>query len=86
MPRHDFDPGKLVLGLVLLGGCAAYLAAAAGWWHFPSYAVLPALAAGFCLAGVASALAYAVRRRRSRGPDPALDRSGDRTPGPGGLS
>ncbi|MEU7135607.1 hypothetical protein [Streptomyces sp. NPDC046261] len=69
MPRHDFDPGKLVIGLVLLGGCLAYLAAAGGRWHFPSYLLLPAMVAGFCLAGVVSSLAFAVRRHRARATD-----------------
>ncbi|MGW1072978.1 hypothetical protein [Streptomyces sp. NPDC002537] len=67
MRRHDFEPGKLVVGLMLLGGCFAYLAAAHGSWHFPSYALLPALGVGFCLAGLASSLALLVRRRRGRG-------------------
>lgn len=70
MRRHDFEPGKLVVGLVLLGGCAAYLAAAHGSWHFPAYALLPVLAAGFCLAGLVSFLAFVVRRARARGTDP----------------
>ncbi|MFI9721443.1 hypothetical protein ACIHFE_17625 [Streptomyces sp. NPDC052396] len=70
MRRHDFEPGKLVVGIVLLGGCLAYLAAVRGWWHFPSYLILPALAVGFCLAGLVSSLTYAVRRHRARGTDP----------------
>ncbi|MBB4891798.1 hypothetical protein FHS39_000798 [Streptomyces olivoverticillatus] len=65
MRRHDFDPGRLVLGLVLLGGCLAYLAAARGWWHFPAYLLLPVLAGGLCVAGVASSLTLVVRRRRA---------------------
>ncbi|MEV4924458.1 hypothetical protein [Streptomyces roseoverticillatus] len=64
MRRHDFEPGKLVVGLVLLVGAAAYLGAARGDLHFPSYALLPVLVAGFCLAGVVSSVAFAVRRRR----------------------
>lgn len=69
MPRHDFEPGKLVVGLVLLGGCLAYLAAAGGRWDFPSYLLLPVMVAGFCVAGAVSALAFAVRRHRSRATD-----------------
>ncbi|GHC58939.1 hypothetical protein [Streptomyces cinnamoneus] len=75
MPRHEFDPGRLVLGLVMLGGCLAYLAAARGWWHFPSYVLLPVMVAGLCAAGVVSFLAYVLRRRRGRAADPD-DRTG----------
>ncbi|MBF6044307.1 hypothetical protein GO001_03605 [Streptomyces sp. NRRL B-1677] len=64
MRRHDFEPGKLVIGLVLLVCAGAYLGAAHGDLHFPSYALLPVLVAGFCLAGVVSFVAFAVRRRR----------------------
>ncbi|MFI1796791.1 hypothetical protein ACH427_05435 [Streptomyces sp. NPDC020379] len=76
MRRHEFEPGKVVVGLVLLGGCFAYLALAHGTWHFPSYALLPALGIGFCAAGLVSSLTFALRRHRARGgdsPDP-LDR------------
>ncbi|MEW2575879.1 hypothetical protein [Streptomyces syringium] len=79
MRRHDFEPGKLVIGLVLLGGCAAYLAAAAGRWHFPAYVLLPALGIALCVSGMVSALAVSVRRRRELGAEP-----GDREPGRSG--
>ncbi len=83
MARHDFEPGKLIVGLVLLGGCAAYLAAADGRLHFPSYLLLPVLVGGFCLAGVVSSVTFAVRRRRGRLGD-RDDRPGE--PHPRGLS
>lgn len=68
--RHDFEPGRLLIGLLLLGGCLAYLGAAGGWWRFPTYLLLPVLAAGLCLAGLLSSLTYAIRRRRrARGAD-----------------
>ncbi|MEV5506388.1 hypothetical protein [Streptomyces orinoci] len=49
----------------------AYLAAARGWWHFPSYLILPLLGVGFCVAGLVSSLTYAVRRHRARDAEPA---------------
>lgn len=78
MRRHDFEPGKLVIGLVLLGGSAAYLAAA-GRWHFPAYVLLPALGIALCVSGAVSALAVSVRRRRELGAEP-----GNREPGRSG--
>ncbi|MEH6377615.1 hypothetical protein V7793_25250 [Streptomyces sp. KLMMK] len=64
MRRHDFEPGKLVVGLVLLGCAVAYLGAARGDLHFPSYVLLPVLGAGFCLAGVVSSVAFTLRRKK----------------------
>ncbi|MEV4442508.1 hypothetical protein AB0K09_26560 [Streptomyces sp. NPDC049577] len=64
--RHDFEPGKLIVGLVLLGGGLAYLAAADGRLHFPAYALLPALVAGLCLGGAASTLTFTLRHRARR--------------------
>ncbi|GAA0484292.1 hypothetical protein ABZ951_29155 [Streptomyces sp. NPDC046215] len=75
MRRHEFEPGKLVVGLVLLACGGAYLAAAHGSWHFPAFVLLPVLGAGFCVAGLVSSLALVVRRHRARG--------GDRTPADG---
>ncbi|MBZ4323125.1 hypothetical protein [Streptomyces huiliensis] len=65
MRRHEFEPGKLVVGLVLLGGGLAYLAAAAGRWHFPAFVLLPALVGGLCLAGAVSSVGFLVRRHRA---------------------
>ncbi|MCC2278801.1 hypothetical protein LKL35_25720 [Streptomyces sp. ET3-23] len=67
MGRHEFEPGKLVVGLVLIGGCLAHLAAVRGWVHLPVYFLLPVLAGGFCAAGLVSSLAFTVRRHRARG-------------------
>ncbi|KNB51562.1 hypothetical protein [Streptomyces caatingaensis] len=66
MRRHDFEPGRLIVGLVLLGGGLAYLLEAAGRWHFPAYALLPALVGGLCLAGAVPSVTYLVRRRGGR--------------------
>ncbi|MGK5638593.1 hypothetical protein ACSNOK_09825 [Streptomyces sp. URMC 126] len=66
MRRHEFEPGKLIVGLVLLGGGLAYLGAAAGRWHFPAFALLPALVGGLCLAGAASSVGFLVHRHRAR--------------------
>ncbi|MEV0261686.1 hypothetical protein AB0I49_10115 [Streptomyces sp. NPDC050617] len=70
MRRHEFEPGKIVVGLIFLGGCAMYLAMAAGLWHFPAYALLPAMGMGFIAAGLVSSLAFGIRRRGGRGGDP----------------
>ncbi|MGI5339573.1 hypothetical protein ACQEVS_20365 [Streptomyces sp. CA-181903] len=71
MRRHEFEPGKLIIGLVLVGGGLAYLAAAAGRWRFPAFALLPALVGGLCLAGATSSVGFLIRRHRAaraRGP------------------
>ncbi|WP_372408967.1 hypothetical protein [Streptomyces luteireticuli] len=66
MRRHDFEPGRLIVGLVMLGGGLAYLLNAAGRWPFPAYALVPALVGGLCLGGAVPGIAYLVGRRRGR--------------------
>ncbi|GHF47598.1 hypothetical protein GCM10010218_31250 [Streptomyces mashuensis] len=66
MRRHEFDPGKLLVGLVLLAGGLAYFGRADGWWTFPFFLAVPIMLATFCVGGALSALAFAARRRRAR--------------------
>ncbi|MGR8008838.1 hypothetical protein [Streptomyces hypolithicus] len=63
--RHEFRPGKLIAGLVLLGTAGAYAADAAGGRQIPAYIGLPVVLCGLLLAGTASWIAYSVRRRRA---------------------
>lgn len=68
MPRsdtHEFKPGKLISGLVVLGTAAAYTADATGAWQLPAYIALPVLFFGLLLAGATSWVTYSVRRRRA---------------------
>ncbi|MFF2507904.1 hypothetical protein ACFVTY_31745 [Streptomyces sp. NPDC058067] len=64
MPRHEFQPGKLVAGLFLAITGALYLGDALGGWELPWFVAFPLVAGGLCLAGVAGTVTYAVRRRR----------------------
>ncbi|WKX70911.1 hypothetical protein [Streptomyces sp. XD-27] len=66
MRRHPFEPGKLVVGLVLLGVAVVYGVDAAGEWDVPPFAPLVAIPAGLALAALVSILAYALRRARAR--------------------
>ncbi|WP_308376016.1 hypothetical protein [Streptomyces sp. ISL-99] len=63
--RHEFRPGKLISGLVVLGTATAYTGDATGAWQVPAYAALPVICLGLLLAGAASWMAYSVRRRRA---------------------
>ncbi|MFE9398083.1 hypothetical protein [Streptomyces flavidovirens] len=63
--RHEFRPGKLISGLVVLGTAAAYTGDATGAWQVPAYVALPVICLGLLLAGAASWVAYSVRRRRA---------------------
>ncbi|GGU35458.1 hypothetical protein [Streptomyces lavendofoliae] len=63
--RHEFRPGRLVLGLTGLGIAALYAGDATGAWVTPWYAVLPLLGAGLVLAGVTGRLGHRARRRRA---------------------
>ncbi|MCX4988988.1 MULTISPECIES: hypothetical protein [unclassified Streptomyces] len=73
MPRHEFQPGKLVAGLFLTAGGTAYAGDAAGWWETEWFAIIPVVVIGLCLAGAVATVTHAVRRRRA-------------DPGPRGVS
>ncbi|MER5179559.1 hypothetical protein ABT009_14515 [Streptomyces sp. NPDC002896] len=64
MPRHEFQPGKLVAGAFLLAAGVAYLGDARGAWETPWYAIIPIVAGGLFLAAVTTGTTYAVRRSR----------------------
>jgi hypothetical protein len=63
VPRHEFQPGKLVAGLFLTATGAVYAGDAAGLWHTPWFAVIPLVVGGLCLAGVTATIARGIRRR-----------------------
>ncbi|MEU1407419.1 hypothetical protein ABZ471_34610 [Streptomyces sp. NPDC005728] len=64
MLRHEFQPGKLVAGLFLAAAGVVYAGDAAGLWDTPWFAVVPLVAGGLFLAGVAAVVARGLRRRR----------------------
>ncbi|AJE85048.1 hypothetical protein SLNWT_4672 [Streptomyces albus] len=64
--RHDFGPGKLLAGLVLLTTALLYLGDAATWWHLPWYAVLPLVCGGLFLSAAVAVVGVGVRRRGRR--------------------
>ncbi|MGW7274202.1 hypothetical protein ACWGH5_27195 [Streptomyces sp. NPDC054864] len=63
MLRHEFHPGKLVLGLFLLIAAIAYAGDAGGIWDTPWFVAFPLLLAGLLLAGAAAAVSYGIRGR-----------------------
>ncbi|MGW7077043.1 hypothetical protein [Streptomyces sp. NPDC054866] len=84
MLRHEFHPGKLVLGLFLLIAAIAYAGDAGGIWDTPWFVAFPLLLAGLLLGGAAAAVSYGIRgrptaRTANRTSDRASDRTTDRT-------
>ncbi|WP_409059224.1 hypothetical protein [Streptomyces sp. SYP-A7185] len=63
MLRHEFHPGKLVLGLFLLVASVAYAGDAGGIWETPWFVAFPLLLAGLLLGGAAAAVSYGIRGR-----------------------
>lgn len=63
MLRHEFHPGKLVLGLFLLIAAIAYAGDAGGIWETPWFVAFPLLLAGLLLGGAAAAVSYGIRGR-----------------------
>ncbi|MET7567882.1 hypothetical protein ABZT04_05185 [Streptomyces sp. NPDC005492] len=80
MPRHEFQPGKLVAGLFFVAAGVVYAGDAGGLWVTEWFAVIPLVTVGLVLAGVAAGVNGAVRRRRKAGrtstADPGAEISG----------
>ncbi|MFB6618490.1 hypothetical protein ACIGFK_31825 [Streptomyces sp. NPDC085524] len=64
MPRHEFQPGRLLAGIVLLTAGVMYLLDAAGEADVPWFLVVPMALGGLCLAALVGMVTYAVRRDR----------------------
>ncbi|MET9957507.1 hypothetical protein ABZ128_00160 [Streptomyces sp. NPDC006326] len=64
MRRHEFQPGRLLAGLVLLAAAVLYLLDATGGADLPWFLVLPMAAGGLALAALVGMVTYAVRRDR----------------------
>jgi ABC-type uncharacterized transport system permease subunit len=78
--RHEFQPGKLVIGLFLAAAGVAYAGDAGGLWVTEWFAVIPLVVIGLLLAGVVAGVNGAIRRHRRAGrrntADPGPDISG----------
>ncbi|WSV40685.1 hypothetical protein OG462_26685 [Streptomyces sp. NBC_01077] len=80
MLLHEFRPGRLIAGLSALTLAGLYAGDATGAWTTPWYVVFPVLCGGLGLAGLATWIAYRVRRRAAR------SRSSDSTDAPASSS
>ncbi|MFD9570956.1 hypothetical protein ACFWBI_14005 [Streptomyces sp. NPDC059982] len=74
MRRHEFQPGRLLAGLVLTAVGVLYLLDAAGETDLPWFLVVPMAAGGLVLASVVGVVTYAVRRDRRSGATGSADR------------
>ncbi|MDX3457838.1 hypothetical protein PV396_38825 [Streptomyces sp. ME02-8801-2C] len=66
MPRHEFQPGKLIAGIFVTIAGITYVGDANDAWKTPWFAVIPLLMFGLALAGAVALLTGAIRRARSR--------------------
>ncbi|MCX4628064.1 MULTISPECIES: hypothetical protein [unclassified Streptomyces] len=64
MRRHEFQPGRLLAGLVLVAAGVLYLLDATGEADLPWFLVIPMTMGGLCLAALVGVVTYAVRRDR----------------------
>ncbi|MEU2621188.1 hypothetical protein ABZ642_24110 [Streptomyces sp. NPDC007157] len=64
MLRHEFQPGRLIVGVFLTATGVAYAGDAAGLWTTEWFAVIPLMVVGLFLAGVTAVLTRAIRRHR----------------------
>ncbi|MER5948823.1 hypothetical protein ABT127_22500 [Streptomyces sp. NPDC001904] len=65
--RHEFGPGRLVAGVVLVVTAVVYFGDAGGAWAAPWFVAIPLVVGGLFLAGAVGTVTHAVRRRRARG-------------------
>ncbi|MGX2996825.1 hypothetical protein JNUCC64_21545 [Streptomyces sp. JNUCC 64] len=64
MSRHEFQPGRLIAGAVLVTGGALFLADASGEADLPWWAMPPLVVGGLALAAVAGIVTMLRRSRR----------------------
>ncbi|MFF4446628.1 hypothetical protein [Streptomyces sp. NPDC001502] len=64
MRRHEFQPGRLIAGLVLVVAGVLYLLETTGEADLPWFAVIPITMGGLTLAALVGLVTYAVRRDR----------------------
>ncbi|MFF4101114.1 hypothetical protein [Streptomyces sp. NPDC001903] len=64
MPRHEFQPGRLLAGLILVAAGVLYLLDATGEADLPWFLVIPMTVGGLCLAALVGIVTYAIRRDR----------------------
>ncbi|MFH7594190.1 hypothetical protein WDV06_03690 [Streptomyces racemochromogenes] len=64
MRRHEFQPGRLLAGLVLTAAGVLYLLDATGRTDLPWFLVVPMAVGGLVLAALVGLVTYAVRRDR----------------------
>ncbi|MFE2269432.1 hypothetical protein ACFXB4_09355 [Streptomyces lavendulae] len=62
MRRHEFQPGRLLAGMVLATVGGLYLLDAAGETDLPWFLVVPMAAGGLVLAALVGTVTFAVRR------------------------
>ncbi|MFJ2609612.1 hypothetical protein ACIO13_32225 [Streptomyces sp. NPDC087425] len=62
MPRHEFQPGKLVAGLAFALAGVTFAGDAGGLWETPWFAIIPIVIGGLCLAGATTAITQTIRR------------------------
>ncbi|MFF7747701.1 hypothetical protein ACFZCP_00330 [Streptomyces sp. NPDC007971] len=63
MLRHEFQPGKLVAGLVFTTAGTVYAGDAAGLWETPWFLIVPLVVGGLFLAGATAVVTRGIRRR-----------------------
>ncbi len=67
--RHEFHPGRLLAGLVLMTAAVVYFGDAGGAWDAPWFVGVPLVCGGLCLAAVVG-MVRRVLGLRSRGGAP----------------
>ena len=81
MLRHEFQPGRLVVGAFFTLAGVLYAGDAGGLWETPWFAIIPLVVAGLCLAGATGVVARSIRRHRGTSRGTPAEPAGPGTPG-----
>ena len=81
MLRHEFQPGRLVVGAFFTLAGVIYAGDAGGLWETPWFAIIPLVVAGLCLAGATGMVTRSIRRHRGTSRSAPAEPAGPGTPG-----
>ncbi|MFJ4687734.1 hypothetical protein ACIQNG_01780 [Streptomyces sp. NPDC091377] len=77
MLRHEFQPGKLVAGVMVFLTGLVYVGDAGGAWDTPWFVTIPLIVGGLFLAGAVGVLSGSIRRRRGVGAESRTTAGGE---------
>ncbi|MEV6110702.1 hypothetical protein AB0M28_39285 [Streptomyces sp. NPDC051940] len=85
MKSHEFEPARLLIGLVLVTVAVLAGLEAAGEYDWPDWWPMAATGAGMLLGGVLATMTWGTRRARTRAAEASVSASEEPEPELGGM-